>query len=248
MTQHEGAQHDATGETLVGVYLSRNPVDPCWELHPALRHGKAWALFGWRMSTPPLDAGVPHAVASILCQALSQCGKLTFLHSRAFETPRSPTWQSAPEGWTCVLEPKGMDWLRWRPVLPLLCTMEPTVAMQLFNAEPFSWTMRGQVVVLSRREAPPPLLSYHAVFEMLKGEAVNALRIEENATIRGLVSPGVDGDFVELGYVDETIAEDVETQLSQACAEAAVQWRIVSEAELKILTSAPSVDIAVSAR
>jgi hypothetical protein len=158
---------------------------------------------------------------------------LIFHHRLAIERAAPRTWTAVPGGWACVLEPPVIKRLLRKPGLPLVATSDPGRAEDLFNAEAFSWELRGQIVLLSPRGSPPPPLSYAQLDDARSRKRIDDARLGLPAAIEGLVLPGVDGDFVELIAFEERLWRTLPEALAGECAKSGVAWSVVPEDEFK---------------
>ena len=185
------------------------------------------------MQTTPVDAGVPQAVADVLSRVLCQLGCVTFLSSLSQVDTESADWSQHAEGWTRVLRPAGRDWLRRKPAFPLVCTMTPHIAEQLFSVEQFAWELRSQLVLLFSATAPPPLVTYDQVCALFEGRVSNYQQLAAELKADGFIFPGVGGDFVEFVVFEEKVWKNLQETLSQECEAGEISWRTVSEQEFE---------------
>jgi hypothetical protein len=219
-------------EGLVGFRVALDAHDPCWELHAVHPKATPGGLLGWVMQTPLGEAGVPESVSRILSRALCRRNWLTFLHNAALSKSRSPGWQSSPKGWTCVLEPPGLNWLGRKPLFPLICTSSPEMARHLFNAERFAWELKSQIVFFSNLDSEPPSLAYSHIENIMNGRIVDRFKLSESGA-SGLMLPAVDGDFAQFVFFDEPNWQAVQEELRRECESFGIEWKTVSESEFK---------------
>ena len=217
---------------LIELRFTPQPRDAAWELSEA-GAGARVGLLGWVLDAPNVDAGVPPKAAGIVARAACRQHVLIFHHRVAIEHGAHRTWIDVPGGWTCVLEPPTIKRLLGRPALPLVATSDPARAEELFHSEGFSWELRAQTVLLFQAGSPPPSLSYVMLEDALSGRASARPRLGLPADIRGLLLPGVDGDFVELVAFDEPLWRTLPAELASECAKSGVGWNVVSEDEFK---------------
>lgn len=218
--------------SVIELRFTPEPRDPAWEL-AGTGAGARVGLLGWVLDAPRIDAGVPEKVARIVTRASCRQHLLIFHHRLAIERAAPRTWTAVPGGWACVLEPPVIKRLLRKPGLPLVATSDPGRAEDLFNAEAFSWELRGQIVLLSPRGSPPPPLSYAQLDDARSRKRIDDARLGLPAAIEGLVLPGVDGDFVELLAFEERLWRTLPEALAEECANSGVAWSVVPEDEFK---------------
>jgi hypothetical protein len=176
------------------LLLADDPRDPCWEL-PRVADAYASALLGWRPQTESVDAGVPAAVAAILADVL--CGAATVTFLGRLDASVRPTEDWRPAGATAWVRRAGSRRLMGRSAgYPLIGTRAPDVVAALFEQDAFPWHLRGQAVLLSDGERPPPKVSV-GLLRAIFGGCVAASDCLGEA-VDGLLLPAVDGDFAGL--------------------------------------------------
>ncbi|HLI35348.1 MAG TPA: hypothetical protein VKW70_09910 [Terriglobia bacterium] len=228
-----GFEKTTAQERLIALRSTRDPTDPCWELHIRPGEGYWVLLIGWVMSEALIDAGVPSGVAEILTRALCRGNRLVFLHPSASAQPDSSSgWQPIEGGWAYDLRPGTGGRLRGAPPLPLISTEEAMTARRMFHAEPFSWEMRSQIALLFLPGSTLPQLDYPFIFQLWKKAAFHRETLL-NPGVQGIIFPGVDGDFAECIFLQKASREDFERRLENECRKAGILWESVSEDEFK---------------
>lgn len=219
---------------LRALVLTEDAGDPAW-CQRGIPDGAARSgLLGWVMSAAAIDALVPGPVTEMLSRSLTRCARVTYLLSEALTHARSPHWSDVALGQSIRLRPAG--WLRLfgrKPTFPLLCTESPTVAARLFASDDFDWSQRGQLALLSPRDAPPPRLS-HALFDALWNDSAppSGATLSE-AGLTGFVSPAVDGDFAQIVAFSDPLWEALLDALAGECAAAGIALSRVDEAAFR---------------
>ncbi len=225
---------------LVTLRLTWAPSGAVWEPCLGSNPGDRRALIGWTLATLPIDSGVPEPVAGLLAAALCRAGGVAFLDQRhGAAAPGDWTADPSSGAWHRTLAPPGRlaQWFgRWfgRPPLPLTFTGRAECARRLFDADGFSWCLRGQRCLLLPAGAPPPPLRYRPMMDLL---SQGFLAPAELARLRiaALLAPGIDGDFAELVVVDHAYGRALEDALAEACRERGVGWAVLPEAEFQAM-------------
>ena len=220
---------------LRALVLTENPEDSMWLLRGVPLGAARRGLLGWAMTAASLDAIAPLQVMEVTARVLCRCARVTFLHSLPISDAPAPKWLDVAHGQATALRPGG--WRRLfarKPSFPLICTTSPTTAIQLFLTGGFDWSQRGQLVLLSDREAPPPRLSYQLFLDLWQGRAPPASEtLVQQAGLSGFVSPAVDGNFAQIVAFAEPLWQSLLQAWVEECAAAGIDWRQAGEAEFK---------------
>jgi len=211
------------------IRATRDPHDSCWALSFVPEKGTSVLLVGWIMKDVPTDAGVPAEIAKILTEVLCDDYRVAFLHPTAAGRDESG-WRTTPRGLEQVLRPGLGGRVLREPLLPVICTSEARTAALMFRAEPYSWQLRSQLVMLFPLGSEAHL-SYDSVFKLWRRSANAHYAAELGA--EGLMLPGVDGDFAELVFFLEPQLQRSARRLEQACQQAGIGWQVVSECDFK---------------
>lgn len=217
------------------LVLTEKPEDSAWLLRGAPAGAARRGLLGWVMTAASVDAVVPLQVMEVVARALCRCARVTFLHGLPVSDAPAPKWLDVAHGQATSLRPGGWSRLFARkPSFPLICTTSPTTAIQLFLTNGFDWSQRGQLVLLSDRDAPPPQLSYQLFLDLWEGGAPpDSETLVREAGLSGFVSPAVDGSFAQVVAFADPLWQCLLQALVEECAAAEVEWRQVGEAEFK---------------
>jgi hypothetical protein len=232
----ERTRVNSSQPTLVKILATCDPRDRVWELPelPAAEGTASVALVGWVLSCPPVDAGVPAQVAEILAGALTTRYGLTFLDpTAAAGLPPPDRWSPAAAGWVRGLRSGERRRVLGAPVLPLLSTDRPDVAIRLFSAEGFSWDQRAQIVALTSSASEPPDLPYAFYDQWLRHRRLDAHAIANEKRVEGLLIPGPDGDFGGLLFLNPTARDQLLVTLSNQYGNANVEFAVVPEGEFR---------------
>jgi hypothetical protein len=154
-------------------------------------------LIGWKVAPPPVDGGVPPAVADLLAAALCSRATLTFpaaVRAAGRHGPFDGSWRLGRDFvWTSTRDPRR-------------------AAAGVFEGDPFSWTLQGQVVVLSPPGSSPELTEGH----LQVGAAPPVLDDLQRLGATGLLLPGVDGDVAGLYTFADRDMQALEEALASA--------------------------------
>ncbi len=196
---------DSSGRP-IALRLTMNPLSLWWELPLARLAGTFTGLIGWVLERPPVDDEVPAEVRSILLSSLCSYWKISFLEERA--------------------EP-----LRRRS-FGLVTASDAEAAYRMFDAPGFDWNMRAQIGLLSPIDEPPPAVDPKQAFGVLDKKGPPAKTLLQNTFVRGLLLPGVDGDFAAISLFDNQWPQLVHT-LEGECSQRNVDWDIISETQFQ---------------
>ncbi|HSS38068.1 MAG TPA: hypothetical protein VLT58_04805 [Polyangia bacterium] len=168
-------------------------------------------LIGWKVDPPPVDGGVPVAVGNLLAAALCRQATLSFpaaVKAMGRHGPFDGSWRVGRDFvWTSTRDPRR-------------------AAAGVFEGEPFSWTLQGQVVVLSPPESSPELAESH----LHVGTAPGMIEDLQRLGATGLLLPGVDGDVAGLYAFAARDMKALEEELASATREAGGEFVWVDEA------------------
>jgi hypothetical protein len=114
-----------------------------------------------------------------------------------------------------------------------MCTARSEVATRLFYTEHFDWNLKTQVGVLSKRDGPPPALSYTWVSDLLDRKPLDPESFATETQAQGLLLPGVDGDFAGLTVFKQAVWTKLEEHLAEECRSVEAAWEIIPEQEFK---------------
>jgi hypothetical protein len=178
---------------MIQFLLAEDPRDPCWEL-PHVADAHASALLGWRTPAESVDAGVPAAVAAVLVKVLCDAARVTFLGRLAPSARLTGVWQPMGAAWVRRAGPRRM--LRRAAEYPLISTRAPDIVAPLFEQAAYPWHLRGQAVLLSAGEGPPPEVGTGLLRAIFDGHVAASACLA--AGIDALLLPAVDGDFAGL--------------------------------------------------
>lgn len=170
----------------------------------------ARVLFGWDVAPPPVDAGVPRAVADVLVRWLCRQATLSY--------PSAPA-SGQPAGGRRLRAGRDFDWKS---------TQDARAAIPaIFESPTFPWELQGQVVVLSPPGTSLVLGEHH--LEVITRPELFATLQALGAT--GLLLPGVDGDVAALYAFAPTHMPTLTGVLSALAEESGAACASLTEAE-----------------
>ena len=183
-----------SGESgLVRLYVCPAFTRAEWRL-PLLPQAER-RLIGWTVERPPLDGGVPATVADIVAAALCGRANLSFASAVTPARRRGPfdgSWRIGRDFvWTSTRDPRR-------------------AAAGVFEGDPFSWALQGQVVVLSPPGMSPELAEDH----LQVGTAPGVVEDLKRRGATGLFLPGVDWDVAGLYTFAPTDMQALEEELA----------------------------------
>ncbi len=209
-----------------GLRFTVEPQNDFWQLRPPYSADFYTGLLGWMTDNNRIDAHVPPSVITLLSQVLCSCGQLTFFYPSVASEERAEDWQAIDKGACRILRGQKPSWLTRKPDYPLFSTSNPESAEKLFCAEPFSWELQQQMVLLSSKDALQPTLDYESVH---KAYAFGNYELLLKAGIEGIFYPAVDGDFAGLMVFRKKLWEHLLLQLAESCAASDYDWSLMSE-------------------
>jgi len=186
------------------IFACRDPLGSHWQLGPLPPSEGRLTLIGWSQPAERRDAGVPEEVAGVLARALTSIARVTF--------PCSFVKPVATDGWS----PMGDDLIRMLSVkglgrrilsnfrgtptdITLMSTRRPETAAGLFDDAGFPWWQQGQVVLLSKADAPPPGIDGETLLALFEDDWTKRAASQlAPGGIEGILRPGVDGDVAGL--------------------------------------------------
>jgi hypothetical protein len=217
------------------LFACRNPLGPQWQLGPLPPARGRVALIGWSEEPPRQDGGVPQHLARVLARAFTSIARATF-PSSAILASASDVWSAANGDGVrrlAVKSVRGRIAARLRgapPEMMLVSTRQPQSLMRVFDDEGFPWWMQGQVILLSRPDAPPPAVDERVLLASFDDDwTMNVAAL--GPSVDAVVRPGVDGDVAGLWSLAETFEQTVLVALENEARAAGFSWAIVSEEE-----------------
>jgi hypothetical protein len=175
-------------------------------------------LIGWKMASAQVDLGPPDAVARLLVKVLCRSADLTF--AAALRPPIGASLM--PRTWRLN---RHFSWTT---------TSRADEAVDgIFHGEPFTWSQRGQVVVLSPPGVAIPLTEKHlhvasdvTVFEELARDGA-----------LGVLLPGVDGQVAGLYVFAASVGQTVRDRMEEATRSAEAQFVLATGDDIRDLLS-----------
>jgi hypothetical protein len=194
-------------------------------------------LVGWSQAAERHDGGVPAEVAGVVARALTTVARVTFLSS-AVHAAATNVWSPLDGDLVRVPAPKGVAGsiaatLRGAPSgIQLVSTKRPETAVRLFDDAGFPWWLQGQVVVLSKPEAPPPEIDEETLLALTGEEWTSIAARLALAGVDGVLRPGVDGDVAGLLSLTDAFEQVVLAALESETRRAGFDWAIRKEGAL----------------
>jgi hypothetical protein len=205
------------------IHVTRSPHEPPWPLR--VRSGPGTAILGWR-GPERVDAGVPDAVARSIAAALCAIARVTFCHDPLADGAPTNAWRADRDCAVQSLRPPLAARLTGTPTFPLVSTTHPEVAVRLFESQ--AWTLGGQVVLLSSGDPPP--LTHAQIHRITRAREAALEPLVAGTGCVALVSPGPDGDFVELAFADEAALTDALAAIAREASKASLAFVEETEA------------------
>jgi hypothetical protein len=199
-----GDSEGGDGERLERLVLWRQFIGAEWELPAGDEVPGERLLVGWKMRSARVDAGPPPAITRILATVLCRHATLTF--ARALRPPMGAALLGRP-------------WQLNRHFIWATTSTAEEAVQGIFHGDFFSWTERGQVVILSPPGAPVPLTENYLQVQSdagLFGELAHSGSL-------GVLLPGVDGQVAGLYFFTAALARAVSEGLDDAARSAGAQ-------------------------
>ena len=222
--------------TQTSIFACRDARGPQWQLGALPPATGRFTLLGWSQTAEQRDAGVPGEVARVLARALTSVARVTFPCS--FVKPVATTaWSPLDDDLVRVLTAKGFGGrivakLRGTPSdITLMSTRRPGTAVRLFDDPAFPWWQQGQLVLLSRSDAPPPDIDEDTLLALFGEDWTKHAASLAPLGIEGVLRPGVDGDVAGLWSVTEAFEHVVLVlgALERETRAAGFDWALLSE-------------------
>lgn len=211
------------------IWVEHGTPAPHWQLDGPVPPGARWTLLGWRTTPPSVDAGLTPPVRAVFARALATATRVTFPCSR--QTPSdAPGWR--PEGPDRVstlelptLAGRAVARLTFAPRrLTLVSTREAATVEGLFDDTGFPWWLQAQTAVLSPPDAPPPVLDFATVNDLLGGRLSGHVEALRRGHVQAVLRPAVDGDACGLLGLDGNLDERVIEALAVETRRAGMAW------------------------
>ena len=202
------------------------PKSSRWMLPPS-ETGQL-VMIGWRIAEGrPIDAGIPPLIAGVLGSAFTRSSWVSF-----FDASEPLTSARARVG-KLVASDLGEQVRAVMQHVPRtvfqISTREREIAVAAFDARLFSWSMQGQVLLLSAPEHPPRVLTWVEMWSLISRERSITSAVLDSFDIEAALFPGVDGDVAGLVSSNRQIETRIVAALQSAAEAADVEWRVVSE-------------------
>ena len=189
--------------------LTGSPIYPAYRTLETTRF-RSRVFLSWDLDTDPIDAGVDHAIASVLAGSWRNYKVLFF---------GGPLTGSSLKQWYSFGEQTFV--VRLPGEISRLCiSSEPETIVTLFEQVGFDWTQRGQLVILLSADTHVAALEPARLAEDLAQEQIDKL-----PTALGYVRPGDDGDFAELGFLSSNLLSEWVNELERLSAQANISLR-----------------------
>ena len=211
------------------LIVCRRPEGRHWQLGPLPPPRGHVALLGWRLDPPHVDAGVHAPIDRILAEALTGCGRVTFLWSP------DETGAVHDEDIVYATEPAaGLSRLGARLAgqpnrLNLMTTRNAETAIRMFDMLGFDWSRQEQVALLSAQDALPPVLDRPTILDLLSESWLRRCAEFEDGPVRAVLRPGIDGDVAGLFCTGAEVRRHVFNALEGACRAAGAAWSETAE-------------------
>jgi hypothetical protein len=173
-------------------------------------------------------------VAGVLARALTSTARVTFPCSFA-SAVASKVWSPLDDDLICSIIGKGFGArlvanVKGTPsAITLMSTRRAETAMRLFDDAGFPWWMQGQVVVLSKPDAPPPNIDEDTLLALFGDDWATHAPSLGPFGIEGIVRPGVDGDVAGLLSLNGAFDDAVLGALESETRRAGVDWAVLTE-------------------
>ena len=181
-------------------------------------------MLGWRLDPAPVDAGVHAPIDRILADALTSCGRVTFLWSP------DETGATRDDDIIYATDPAaGLSRLGARLAglpdrLSLIATRNSDTAARMFDVLGFDWTRQGQIALVSVPDALPPTLDRSTILELLSSDWLMRCGEFEGGPVRAVLRPGIDGDVAGLFSADYRVENRILEALEAACRASGTRW------------------------
>jgi hypothetical protein len=216
------------------VFACRDPLGSHWQLGPLPPAAGRLTLIGWSQPAERRDAGVPEEVAGVLARALTSIARVTF--------PCSFVKPVATDGWSMmdddlirVLSVKGLgrrivSRFRGTPTdITLMSTRRPETAAGLVDDAGFPWWQQGQLVLLSKADAPPPDIDGDTLLALFEDDWTQRAALLGPGGIEGILRPGVDGDVAGLLSLTDAFEQVVLEVLESETRHDGFDWALLPE-------------------
>ncbi len=196
------------------VFVCLAPRGSEWQLGALPPAAGRVLLIGWAEDPPPVDAGVPEGVATVLARALTSFGRVTF--------PTAVVQASAGHSWSPFTRAPGPVELLW--------TRNPQAVLQAFDDASHPWWMQGQVLLVSEPAAAvAPEIDRKQLAALLEDKWTMAADALSAAGVISVLRPGVDGDVAGLWTATEETEHTSLAALEGEARRASFDWAVLSE-------------------
>jgi hypothetical protein len=122
----------------------------------------------------------------------------------------------------------------------LLSTIDPGVAMQLFEDAAFPWWLQGQLVLLSDPAADSSTIDERSVLALIDDDWARRAAPLAAHGVEGVVRPGVDGDLAGVLALNDRLDSRMLASLEREAQQAGMSLSVVPETAL---LERPPVDV-----
>lgn len=156
-------------------------------------------LLEWEENVKLVDAGVPQAIQSAICDGLLQFGTILYADSNPENAhrvmSRLVTWR----------------WLK-RTIIPIVSAKNHDDGVKAFDADGFDWTQAAQwIIVINNQSGNTPVTIKSMMTYIFKHWAIPKTW---PADVIAIIQAGVDGDAAAISCKDAETLERVKTAIS----------------------------------
>lgn len=212
------------------IFVCANPVNTFWQLGSLSPVKDEIMLFGWRQPNKSIDSGIPKEISVIFAKALVSTARVSF---PVFEVPIGTLKNK--EDQVCILRTKGLierieAMLKHIPSsVLLLSTCHQEIVVKSFEDSFYSWCLQGQVVLLSKPDAPPPNIDRRTLLSLINTDWIKRAVHLDSIGISGVLRPGVDGDVIGILFLSNSFKQMLLEALAYQAQLAKFDWSLLSE-------------------
>lgn len=151
-------------------------------------------VFCWELLARDVDCGPPEEVKECLAQCISEFSAAVFMRIEEDATilPVVANFSN--------FDMDGISGLWKNNASKAVLAKTPDQVLELFDCAGFSFELQAQVVILMHHKSQKPERTF--VLELLHTSSIN-IELISKCGARGIMYPGVDGDFACFVFIDE---------------------------------------------
>ncbi|MDR1008574.1 MAG: hypothetical protein LBL65_08480 [Campylobacteraceae bacterium] len=205
------------------ILVCLNPTNAFWQLGTLSQTKGEVILLGWKQSSDLIDSGIPKEVGVVLANALASVAKVSFPVS---EIPADTLEYQAHFLHVNSLFER-IATIRVPSTISLLSTYCPKTVLKSFDDPFYSWGSQGQVILLSKPDAPP--LERKTLLSLIGDNWLKQASNLDKIGVEGILRPGVDGDVIGILFLSDNLKRILLEALEYQAGLAEFDWLLLDE-------------------